>query len=110
MDRKKDMILVSGFKVFPNEVEEVAMHNPKVLEAAAIGVPDERAGEQVKLFVTKRDPSLTAAELKSYFHEHLTGYKRPRQIVFVDSLPKNNVGKVVRRQLKEMKTAEAPVE
>ena len=110
MDRKKDMILVSGFKVFPNEVEDVAMHNPKVLEAAAVGMPDERAGEQVKLFVTRRDPSLTAAELKSYFHEHLTGYKRPRQIVFVDTLPKNNVGKVVRRQLKEMKTADASAE
>jgi long-chain acyl-CoA synthetase len=103
MDRKKDMILVSGFKVFPNEVEDVAMHNPKVLEAAAIGVPDEHSGEAVKLFVTKRDPSLTEIELKSYFREHLTGYKRPRQIVFVDSLPKNNVGKVVRRELKEMK-------
>ena len=103
MDRKKDMISVSGFKVFPNEVEDVAMHHPKVLEAAAIGIPDEHSGELVKLFVTKRDPSLNAAELKTWFHEHLTGYKRPRQIVFVDKLPKNNVGKVVRRELKDMR-------
>jgi len=107
LDRKKDMILVSGFKVFPNEVEDVAMHNPKVLEAAAVGVPDEHSGELVKLFVTKRDPSLNAAELKNWFHERLTGYKRPRQIVFLDNLPKNNVGKVVRRQLKDIKTPEA---
>jgi long-chain acyl-CoA synthetase len=105
MDRKKDMILVSGFKVFPNEVEDVAMQNPKVTEAAALGIPDESAGEKVKLFVVKRDESLTEQELKQYFHEHLTGYKRPREIVFVKSLPKNNVGKVVRRELKNLQVA-----
>jgi len=100
MDRKKDMVLVSGFKVFPNEVEDVAMHHPKVLEAAVIGVPDEHAGEAVKLFIVKRDPSLTVDELKAYFHEKLTGYKRPKFIEFRDGLPKNNVGKVIRRELK----------
>jgi long-chain acyl-CoA synthetase len=100
MDRKKDMVLVSGFKVFPNEVEDVAMKHPKVLEAAVIGIPDEHAGEAVKLFIVKRDPSLTEDELKAYLHDHLTGYKRPKVIVFVDSLPKNNVGKVIRRELK----------
>jgi len=100
IDRKKDMVLVSGFKVFPNEVEDVAMHYPKVLEAAVIGIPDEHAGEAVKLFIVKRDPSLTEDELRAYLHEHLTGYKRPKVIVFTDSLPKNNVGKVLRRELK----------
>ena len=100
MDRKKDMVSVSGFKVFPNEVEDVAMRQPKVLEAAVIGVPDEHAGEAVKLFIVKRDPSLTEEELRTYLHDKLTGYKRPKFIVFVDSLPKNNVGKVIRRELK----------
>ncbi len=100
MDRKKDMVLVSGFKVVPNEVEDVAMHYPKVLEAAVIGIPDEHAGEAVKLFIVKRDPSLTEDELRAYLHDHLTGYKRPKVIVFTDSLPKNNVGKVIRRELK----------
>jgi long-chain acyl-CoA synthetase len=100
MDRKKDMISVSGFKVFPNEVEDVVMRQPKVLEAAVIGVPDEHAGEAVKLFIVRRDASLTEDEIRSYLHEKLTGYKRPKYIVFVNSLPKNNVGKVLRRELK----------
>jgi long-chain acyl-CoA synthetase len=85
------------------------MLQPKVAEAAALGVPDETAGEKVKLFVVKRDESLTAAELKQYFHEHLTGYKRPREIAFVSSLPKNNVGKVVRRELKNLQVASASI-
>jgi long-chain acyl-CoA synthetase len=102
LDRKKDMISVSGFKVFPNELEDLAMQHPKVLEAAVLGIPDERAGEAVKMFIVKKDPSVTADELKKYFHEHLTGYKRPKEIVFVDKLPKDNVGKVVRRKLKEI--------
>ena len=100
MDRKKDMILVSGFNVYPNELEEVATQHPGVLEAAAVGVPDERAGEVPKLFVVKKDPALTEADLLAFCREHLTGYKRPRQIEFRDSLPKSNVGKILRRELR----------
>jgi long-chain acyl-CoA synthetase len=100
VDRKKDMILVSGFNVYPNEVEDLVMKHPKVLEAAAIGVPDEHSGEAVKLFVVKRDASLTVAELKAYCRESLTGYKRPREIEFRSELPKTNVGKILRRGLK----------
>lgn len=101
VDRKKDMILVSGFNVFPNEVEEVAAGHPKVLEAAAIGVPDEKSGEVVKLFVVKKDNSLTKKELLGYCRENLTGYKVPKQIEFRDELPKTNVGKILRRALRE---------
>jgi len=99
LDRKKDMVNVSGFKVFPNEVEDVAMLHPGVLEAAAIGVPDERTGEAVKLFVVKRDPALTAADLTDFFHSRLVNYKRPHIIEFRDHLPKSNIGKILRKEL-----------
>ncbi|HEX7130812.1 MAG TPA: AMP-binding protein [Rhodanobacteraceae bacterium] len=101
VDRKKDMILVSGFNVYPNEVEDVVAHHPGVLEVAAIGVPDEHSGEVVKLFVVKKDPALTEAALKQYCHDELTGYKRPKYIEFRDSLPKSNVGKILRRELRD---------
>lgn len=101
VDRKKDMILVSGFNVYPNEIEEVVAHHPKVLEVAAIGVPDEKSGEIVKIFVVKKDPSLTEDELKAHCKENLTGYKVPKAIEFRDSLPKTNVGKILRRELRE---------
>jgi long-chain acyl-CoA synthetase len=100
LDRKKDMINVSGFKVFPNEVEDVMARHPGVLEAAAIGVADERSGQAVKLFVVKRDPALTAPELTQFAHERLAGYKIPKVIEFVDGLPKSNVGKIIRKDLR----------
>ena len=100
VDRKKDMILVSGFNVFPNEIENVAVMHPKVLEAAAIGIPDEKSGEVVKLFVVKKDKSLTQEELTAHCKTNLTGYKVPKQIEFRDELPKTNVGKILRRALK----------
>lgn len=101
VDRKKDMIKVSGFNVFPNEIENVAAGHPKVLEVAAIGVPDEKSGEAIKLFVIKRDQSLSEDELKKYLHENLTNYKVPKYVVFRTDLPKTNVGKILRRALKE---------
>lgn len=101
VDRKKDMIKVSGFNVFPNEIENVAAGHPKVLEVAAIGVADEKSGEAIKLFVVKRDESLTEPELKKYLHENLTNYKVPKYVVFRTDLPKTNVGKILRRALKE---------
>jgi long-chain acyl-CoA synthetase len=101
VDRKKDMILVSGFNVYPNEVEDVVAHHPGVLEVAAVGVPDEHSGEAVKLFVVKKDPGLTEDALKKYCHDELTGYKRPRQIEFRTELPKSNVGKILRRVLRD---------
>ncbi len=100
VDRKKDMILVSGFNVYPNELEEVVAQHPGVLEVAAIGVPDEHSGEVPKLFVVKKDPNLTAAALHEYCRENLTGYKRPRHIEFRADLPKTNVGKILRRELR----------
>jgi long-chain acyl-CoA synthetase len=100
-DRKKDLIIVSGFNVYPNEVENVVTTHPGVLEAAAIGVPDEGSGERVKIFVVRKDPELDKATLKAFCRGQLTGYKRPREIEFVDELPKSNVGKVLRRELKE---------
>jgi long-chain acyl-CoA synthetase len=99
LDRKKDMVNVSGFKVFPNEVEDVAMMNPDVLEAAAIGVPDERTGEAVKLFIVKRDAALTEADLNAFLRERLVNYKRPHYIEFRDDLPKSNIGKILRKEL-----------
>ena len=93
------MVNVSGFKVFPNEVEDVAMQNPGVLEAAVIGVPDARTGQGVKLFVVKRDPALDKAELGKFLHERLAGYKRPTIIEFRDQLPKSNIGKILRKEL-----------
>lgn len=100
VDRKKDMILVSGFNVYPNELEEVVAQHPGVLEVAAIGVPDEKSGEIPKLFVVKKDPDLTAEALLEYCKQNLTGYKRPRYIEFRTELPKTNVGKILRRELR----------
>lgn len=100
VDRKKDMILVSGFNVYPNEIEEVAAEHPGVVEAAAIGIANEHSGEVVKLFVVRRDPELTEEVLKAFCAERLTNYKRPRIIEFRDSLPKSNVGKILRRELR----------
>ena len=99
-DRKKDMILVSGFNVYPNEIEGVVVEMDGVLEAAAIGVPDEKSGEVVKLFVVKNDDSVTAEDIVAYCRENLTGYKVPREIEFRDELPKTNVGKILRRALR----------
>lgn len=101
VDRKKDMILVSGFNVYPNEVEDAVMAHPGVLEVAAVGVPDEHSGEVVKLFVVRKDPGLTEEALKQFCRESLTGYKRPKLIEFRDSLPKSNVGKILRRELRD---------
>ena len=101
VDRKKDMILVSGFNVYPNEVEEVLSQHPEVLEVGAIGVADELSAEAVKIVVVKRSPGLTEESLRAYCQEHLTGYKRPRHIVFANELPKTNVGKILRRELRE---------
>ncbi|MGI9265198.1 MAG: long-chain-fatty-acid--CoA ligase [Gammaproteobacteria bacterium] len=100
-DRKKDMILVSGFNVYPNELEGVVAAMDGVLEVAAVGVPDERSGEIVKLFVVKKDPNLTKDSIKAYCRENLTGYKRPKEIEFRDDLPKTNVGKILRRELRD---------
>jgi long-chain acyl-CoA synthetase len=101
VDRKKDMILVSGFNVYPNEIEEVVMSHPKVLEAAAIGVTNEKSGEVVKVFVVKKDKSLKEKELIEYCRENLTGYKVPKEVVFRDELPKTPVGKILRRALRD---------
>lgn len=101
VDRKKDMILVSGFNVYPSEIEEVVSQHPKVLEVAAIGVPDEKSGEVPKLFVVKKDPSLTTEEVLAFAKENLTGYKRPRYVEFMDELPKSNVGKILRKDLRK---------
>ena len=100
VDRKKDMILVSGFNVYPNEIEDVFAAHPKVLEVAAVGAPDEHSGEVVKICVVKKDPSLTEEELKEYGKENLTGYKRPRYVEFHEELPKSNVGKILRKDLR----------
>ena len=100
VDRKKDMILVSGFNVYPNEVEEVAVSCPGVVEAAAIGIPDEHSGEVVKLVVVRKDESVTAEAIKAHCAANLTGYKRPKVIEFRDELPKTNVGKILRRELR----------
>ncbi len=101
VDRKKDMILVSGFNVYPNEVEDVIAMMPGVLEVAAVGVPDERSGEAVKLVIVKKDPSLTAEQVKAHARENLTGYKQPKIVEFRDELPKTNVGKILRRELRD---------
>jgi long-chain acyl-CoA synthetase len=100
VDRKKDMIIVSGFNVYPNEVEEVVAAHPGVLEVAAVGVPDEHSGEIVKVFIVRRDPQLTVNEIKDYCAASLTNYKRPHAVEFRDSLPKSNVGKILRKELR----------
>ncbi|OGH01020.1 MAG: long-chain-fatty-acid--CoA ligase [Candidatus Lambdaproteobacteria bacterium RIFOXYD1_FULL_56_27] len=101
IDRKKDMILVSGFNVYPNEIEDVVSLHEGVLEVAAIGVPDEAAGEAVKIYVVKRDPKLTEGDVMAHCRKNLTGYKRPKYIEFLNELPKTNVGKILRRALRE---------
>ncbi|MGY4483236.1 acyl-CoA synthetase (AMP-forming)/AMP-acid ligase II [Bradyrhizobium sp. LM3.2] len=107
VDRKKDMILVSGFNVYPNEIEEVIASHPGVLECAVIGIPDSKSGEAVKAFLVKKDPNLTAEAVIKFCQEQLTGYKVPKQIEFRTDLPKTNVGKILRRQLRDEKKAEA---
>lgn len=107
VDRIKDMILVSGFNVYPNEVEDVIASHPKVLEVAAIGVPDAKSNEAVKVFIVKKDPSLTEQEIKDFCHEKMTGYKRPKHVEFRDELPKTNVGKILRRALREEELAKS---
>ncbi len=101
VDRKKDMILVSGFNVYPNEVEDVIGNMPGVLECAAVGVPDEKAGEAVKLVIVKKDAAVTEADVRKYAEAHLTGYKRPKVVEFRTELPKTNVGKILRRELRD---------
>ena len=105
VDRKKDMILVSGFNVYPNEIEGVVAMHPGVLECACVGVPDEHSGEAVKLFVVRKDPSLTAEQLMDYCKEQFTAYKKPKYIEFRNDLPKTNVGKILRRELRDEKKA-----
>jgi long-chain acyl-CoA synthetase len=105
VDRKKDMILVSGFNVYPNEIEGVVAAHPGVLEVACIGVPDKNSGEAVKLFVVRKDPNLTAEALLDFCKHELTAYKKPKYIEFRDELPKTNVGKILRRQLRDEKQA-----
>jgi long-chain acyl-CoA synthetase len=102
VDRKKDMILVSGFNVYPNEIESVVQSHPDVLEVGAIGVPDDHSGEIVKIYVVAKNKSLTEADLMAFCKENLTGYKRPKLVSFVDELPKTNVGKILRRELREL--------
>jgi long-chain acyl-CoA synthetase len=108
VDRKKDMISVSGFKVYPNEVEAVVAGHPGVLECAVVGVPSARSGEEVKLFVVKKDPNLTEADLLAYCHTQLTHYKVPRTVEFRTELPKTNIGKILRRQLRDEAQGSAP--
>jgi long-chain acyl-CoA synthetase len=110
VDRKKDMILVSGFNVYPNEIEDVMVTHPKVLEAAAIGVPDEKSGEAVKVFLVKKDASLTIDEVKAFAKENLTGYKLPKYVEFRTELPKSNVGKILRKELRDqdLKKGQSP--
>ncbi len=103
VDRKKDMILVSGFNVYPNEIEDVVASHEKILEVAAVGIPDKKSGEVVKIFVVKKDKSLKEKELIAYCRENLTGYKVPKEVEFRDDLPKTNVGKILRRALREDK-------
>ena len=107
VDRKKDMILVSGFNVYPNEIEEVIASHPGVLECAVIGVTDSRSGEAVKAYVVKKDPNVTAEDIIKFCHEQLTNYKVPKQIEFRTALPKTNVGKILRRELRDENKAAA---
>jgi long-chain acyl-CoA synthetase len=106
VDRKKDMIIVSGFNVYPNEVEGVIAMHPGVAECAAIGIPDERCGEVVKVFVVRREPGLTEDELMEWCKQQLTGYKKPRYIEFRAELPRSNVGKILRRELRDSRPVE----
>jgi acyl-CoA synthetase (AMP-forming)/AMP-acid ligase II len=103
VDRKKDMIIVSGFNVFPNELENVISTCPGVVECAAVGVPDSMQGEAIKVFVVRNDPLLTEEAVTRFCHDNLTGYKRPKYVEFRDELPKSNVGKILRRELRNGK-------
>ncbi|HXH01631.1 MAG TPA: AMP-binding protein [Xanthomonadaceae bacterium] len=105
VDRKKDMILVSGFNVYPNEIEDVIAMMPGVLEVAAVGVPDEKSGEVVKVVIVRKDPSLTAEQVQAHARQNLTNYKQPKIVEFRDTLPKTNVGKILRRELRDTKPA-----
>ena len=108
VDRKKDMILVSGFNVYPNEIEAVVAGHPGVLECAAVGMPDKKSGEAVRLYVVRKDPALTAEDVAKYCRDHMTAYKCPRDVLFRNDLPKSNVGKILRRELRdEAKRAKA---
>ena len=108
VDRKKDMILVSGFNVYPNEIEDVVAMHPGVLEVACIGVPDDKSGEVVKVFVTRKDPALTEKDIIEHCRKNLTGYKVPRYVEFRNELPKTNVGKILRRALRDQELAKTP--
>jgi long-chain acyl-CoA synthetase len=103
VDRKKDMILVSGFNVYPNEVEDVVALVPGVLECAAVGMADEKTGEAVKVVVVRKDPSLTEQQVRDFCRDNLTGYKRPKVVEFRTDLPKTPVGKILRRELRDAK-------
>ncbi|MEQ8240022.1 MAG: long-chain-fatty-acid--CoA ligase, partial [Cyclobacteriaceae bacterium] len=101
VDRKKEMVLVSGFNVYPNEVEDAIASHPKVLEVGVIGVPDPKSNEAVKAYIVKKDETLTADDIKAFCRERLTPYKCPKHVAFIDELPKSNVGKILRRVIKE---------
>jgi long-chain acyl-CoA synthetase len=100
LDRSKDVILVSGFNVYPNEIEAVLAMHPGILESGVIGIPSDRSGEQVKAFIVKKDPNLTVESVIEHCKKNLTGYKRPHVIEFCDELPKNAVGKILRKELR----------
>jgi long-chain acyl-CoA synthetase len=101
VDRKKDMILVSGFNVYPNDIEEVVMGIPGVLEVACVGVPDDKSGEAVKVVIVKKDSALTEEQVRKHCRENMTGYKQPKIVEFRKELPKTNVGKILRRELRD---------
>jgi long-chain acyl-CoA synthetase len=101
VDRKKDMIVVSGFNVYPNELEDVLVAHPDVVECAAVGIPSESTGEAVRMFVVRSNPELTEAAIRDFMRESLTGYKLPKSVVFKDDLPKTAVGKILRRELRD---------
>ena len=101
VDRIKDMIIVSGFNVYPNEIDEIGSQHPGIVECAAVGIPNEVSGETVKLFVVKSDPGLTEADVIAHCRENLTAYKVPKEVEFKDELPKTNVGKILRRALRD---------
>jgi len=105
VDRKKDMVLVSGFNVYPNEIEDCLARHPGIMETAVVGVPDGASGEAVKAFVVLRDATLSEAAIRSYCREHLTAYKVPKSVEFRDDLPKSNVGKILRKDLRAQDTA-----
>jgi long-chain acyl-CoA synthetase len=107
IDRRKDVIVVSGFKVYPTEVEDVVMLHPGVKEVGAVGVPDEKSGEVVKVYLVKKDPALTAEAVIAHCRENLTAYKVPKQVEFRETLPKSNIGKILRRMLRDEKAPSA---